>query len=85
MYKGETIWATQKAMAQLFDCSSDNIGLHLKNIFACLLYTSTRISQANSYGASIETVGMGQIPCYAALKGMPGYDLPNPCLLYTSL
>lgn len=38
----------------------------------------TRISQANSYGASIETVGMGQIPCYAALKGMPGYDLPNP-------
>ncbi|WP_286330696.1 virulence RhuM family protein, partial [Duncaniella freteri] len=24
---------TQKAMAQLFDCSSDNIGLHLKNIY----------------------------------------------------
>ena len=34
MYKGETIWATQKAMAQLFDCSSDNISLHLKNIFS---------------------------------------------------
>lgn len=32
--KGETIWCTQKAMAQLFGCSSDNIGLHLKNIFA---------------------------------------------------
>lgn len=31
--KDETIWATQKAMAQLFDCSTDNIGLHLKNIF----------------------------------------------------
>lgn len=31
MYKSETIWATQKAMAQLFDCSTDNIGLHLKN------------------------------------------------------
>lgn len=30
MYKDETIWATQKAMAQLFDCSTDNIGLHLK-------------------------------------------------------
>lgn len=30
MYKNETIWATQKAMAQLFDCSTDNIGLHLK-------------------------------------------------------
>ena len=34
MYKDETIWATQKAMAQLFDCSTDNISLHLKKIFA---------------------------------------------------
>ena len=32
--KGETIWLTQKAMAELFDCSTDNISLHLKNIFA---------------------------------------------------
>lgn len=29
----ESVWLTQKSMAQLFDCSSDNIGLHLKNIF----------------------------------------------------
>ena len=33
LYKDETVWATQKAMAQLFDCSTDNIGLHLKNIY----------------------------------------------------
>ena len=33
LYKDETIWATQKAMAILFDCSTDNISLHLKNIF----------------------------------------------------
>ena len=32
--KDETIWATQKAMAQLFGCSTDNVSLHLKNIFA---------------------------------------------------
>lgn len=31
--KDETIWLTQKAMAQLFDCSTDNISLHLKNIY----------------------------------------------------
>ncbi len=31
--KDETIWCTQKAMAQLFGCSTDNISLHLKNIF----------------------------------------------------
>ena len=27
-----TVWATQKAMAELFDCSPDNISLHLKKI-----------------------------------------------------
>lgn len=29
----ESVWLTQRGMAQLFDCSTDNIGLHLKNIF----------------------------------------------------
>ncbi len=29
----ETVWLTQQQMALLFGCSSDNIGLHLKNIF----------------------------------------------------
>lgn len=33
LYKNETIWATQKTMATLFDCSTDNISLHLKKIF----------------------------------------------------
>ena len=33
MYKGETIWATQKAMAQLFDVGVAAISKHLKNIF----------------------------------------------------
>ncbi|MDR3188982.1 MAG: virulence RhuM family protein [Prevotellaceae bacterium] len=28
-----TIWLSQKLMATLFDCSTDNISLHLKNIF----------------------------------------------------
>ena len=32
--KDETIWLTQKGMAALFDCSSDNISLHLQNIYA---------------------------------------------------
>lgn len=29
----ENIWLSQKMMAKLFDCSTDNISLHLKNIF----------------------------------------------------
>ena len=32
-YKDKTVWCTQKAMGMLFDCSTDNVGLHLKNIF----------------------------------------------------
>lgn len=34
LIKDETIWLNQKAMAELFGCSTDNISLHLKNIFA---------------------------------------------------
>ena len=29
----DTVWLTQKEMSLLFDVSSDNIGLHIKNIF----------------------------------------------------
>lgn len=30
----DTVWLTQRQMAELFDSSTDNIGLHLKNVFA---------------------------------------------------
>lgn len=33
-YKNETYWLTQKSMAELFETSSDNISLYLKNIFS---------------------------------------------------
>jgi hypothetical protein len=33
MYAEENIWLTQKKMAELFGCTTDNISLHLKNIF----------------------------------------------------
>ena len=33
IFKDETLWLTQKGMAKVFDCSTDNISLHLKNIF----------------------------------------------------
>lgn len=32
-YKDENLWMTQKSMAELFNCSIDNISLHLKNVF----------------------------------------------------
>ena len=30
----DTVWLTQRQMAELFESSTDNIGLHLKNIFS---------------------------------------------------
>ena len=30
----DTVWLSQRQMAELFDVSTDNIGLHLKNIYA---------------------------------------------------
>ena len=32
-YKNKTVWCTQKAMGMLFDCTSDNISVHLQNIY----------------------------------------------------
>ena len=32
-FDNETVWLTQKQMAQLFDKNTDTIGLHLKNIY----------------------------------------------------
>jgi len=31
--KDQTVWLTLREMAELFDVSTDNIGLHLKNLF----------------------------------------------------
>ncbi len=33
LLRDETVWLSQKFMALLFECSTDNISLHLKNIF----------------------------------------------------
>jgi len=33
IFRNNSFWLTQKAMAQLFNCSTDNVSLHLKNIF----------------------------------------------------
>ena len=51
----ETVWLTQGQMAELFDCSSDNISLHLKNIYNELeLYensTTEKISVVQQEGS----------------------------------
>ena len=33
-YEYETFWLSQKAMAELFDCSTDNISFHLNPLLS---------------------------------------------------
>jgi len=33
LVRDETIWLTQKSMGELFECTTDNVSLHLKNIY----------------------------------------------------
>lgn len=48
----ESVWLTQKGMAQLFDCSADNIGLHLKNIFKSGELDEKSVTEESSATAS---------------------------------
>lgn len=52
MYNNDTLWMTQKAMSQLFDCSTDNVGLHLKNIFSSGELDKDSVSEIFSATAS---------------------------------
>ena len=58
VYHKESVWCTQKVMAQLFDCSSDNIGLHLKNI-----YETGELAQeaTTEYFSVVQTEGERQV------------------------
>ena len=50
--KDETIWLTQKAMGELFGCSTDNIGFHLKNIFTSGELDELSVTEKNSATAA---------------------------------
>lgn len=49
---GESVWLTQKGMAQLFDCSTDNISLHLKNIFKLGELSESSVTEESSATAA---------------------------------
>lgn len=52
IYKDETLWLTQKAMSKVFDCSIDNISLHLKNIFKDKELNENSVTEESSITAS---------------------------------
>ena len=45
LMKDESLWLSQKSMAELFDCSVDNIALHLKNIYETAELSEKRTSE----------------------------------------
>ena len=50
--QNDTIWLSQKLMAALFDCSTDNISLHLKNIFKEKEFIESSVTEVFSATAS---------------------------------
>ena len=65
--ENETVWLTQHQMAILFGCSTDNIGLHLKNVYA--------VGEL-SRDATTEDFSVVRIPVIASLLEPPlcGYQ-----------
>lgn len=52
IFKDETLWLTQKGMSKVFDCSTDNISLHLKNIFLDGELDENSVTEKSSITAS---------------------------------
>lgn len=48
LMKNETVWLSQKQMAELFDCSVDNIALHIKNVYVERELDEKRTSEESS-------------------------------------
>ena len=70
VYKDETIWATQAAMGELFGCSSDNIGVHLKKIFA-----EGELQEA----ATTEKISVVQFEGSRNVTSVRYWTMPEPC------
>ncbi len=50
--ESDTVWLTQKQMAELFGCTPDNAGLHLKNIFKTAELNEKAVTEDFSVTAS---------------------------------
>jgi hypothetical protein len=50
--KDQTVWLSQREMAKLFDVSTDNVGLHLKNIFADAELEENSVTEESSVTAA---------------------------------
>lgn len=79
--KDQTVWLTQREMAQLFDVSTDNVGLHLKNIFE----DGELLREATTEESSVvQTKGEREVNRPVTLYNLDailavGYRVRSPC------
>lgn len=52
LFENENLWLTQKLMAQLYECSVDNVSLHLKNVFLDKELIDTSVTEEFSITAT---------------------------------
>ena len=76
----ENVWLTQRLMAQLYECSTDNIGLHLRNIFAERELDPAATTEESSV---VQTEGARQVARPATLYSLEaiiavGYRVQSP-------
>jgi len=62
--KNHTVWLTQKVMSQLFDVSTDNVGLHLKNIFKDGELVEKEVTEESSITQILEEAQEHLRPCH---------------------
>lgn len=65
--KDQTVWLTQREMAQLFDVSTDNVGLHLKNIFEDGELSPEATTEESSV---VQTEGGREVKCPVTLYNL---------------
>lgn len=44
-FENENLWLTQKLMAQLYECTTDNVSLHIKNVLSLENYRKKQLSR----------------------------------------
>lgn len=78
--KDQTVWLSQREMAELFDVSTDNVGLHLKNVYEDRELTREATTEESSV---VQTEGTRQVQRPVTLYNLDailavGYRVRSP-------
>jgi hypothetical protein len=82
IFKDETLWLTQKGMSKVFDCSTDNISLHLKNIFKDNELDENSVVEVSSVTASDAELIYGRADSNKEHMGLTNWKNSPDGLIY---